>query len=299
MAWLRVTLKAEPGLAEKISAGFEDLGAIAVTLSGDPDTPIFDEPEVEPASWTTVTVSGMFEDSVNVEDLLQTLTKRNDLKDLPTHHIESLADEDWERVWMDRYQPIHIGGRLWICPSWQTPPQPDAINVVLDPGLAFGSGTHPTTQLCLSWLANRSLTDKTLLDYGCGSGVLAIAALKLGCQQAWGVDVDAQALVASRDNAQANQVADRLDLCHPDKLDPALKVDVVVANILAQTLISLASNLIARVSPGGTLLLSGILNDQAEQVAARFDHSFNIQRRQQEDWSLLVATPKTGKIEEN
>lgn len=293
MAWLRITLEAEPALAEKISAGFEALGAIAVTLSGDPDTPIFDEPDAEPTHWTTVSVSGMFEDPVNIEELLQALTKHCAVSALPPHHIEPLADEDWERVWMDRYQPIHIEGKLWICPSWQSPPQPDGINVILDPGLAFGSGTHPTTQLCLTWLASHSLAQQTLLDYGCGSGILAVAALKLGCQQAWGVDVDPQALTASRDNAQANLVANHLELCPPDELEPTLKVDVVVANILAQTLISLAPQLMARANPGGTLLLSGILNEQTDQVTAHFDHRFNIQHKRREDWTLLIATPKT------
>jgi len=189
---------------------------------------------------------------------------------------------------MEHFHPMRFGRRLWICPSCQTPPEPAAVNIQLDPGLAFGTGTHPTTALCLEWLDAADLTGKTvldygcgsgvLLDYGCGSGVLAIAAAKLGARRVWAVDIDPQALLASDDNADANKVEDRIEFSYPEALPAALQVDLLLANILARVLVQLAPEFGRRVKPGGRLLLCGVLEQHADVVQAAFSHDFRLSR---------------------
>jgi ribosomal protein L11 methyltransferase len=176
---------------------------------------------------------------------------------------------------MDDFKPMAFGKRLWICPSWHTPPDKDAVNIFLDPGLAFGSGTHPTTALCLEWLEGCPLQDKDLIDYGCGSGILAIAGLKLGAQHAWGVDNDPQALKASQVNAEKNSVKERLITYLPEQM-PDIEADVLVANILANPLIELRDKLAHLVRPGGHIALSGILEEQQEQVMQAYSEHFQM-----------------------
>jgi len=185
------------------------------------------------------------------------------------YKLEQLEDKDWEREWMDNFHPMKFGERLWICPSGLDVPEPDAVNVMLDPGLAFGTGTHPTTALCLTWLDGLDLQDKTVVDFGCGSGILSLAALKLGAKKVIGIDIDPQALQASLANAKRNNVDDRLELYLPKDLPsgkPQFKADVVVANILAGPLRELAPTIIDFVGDKGLLALSGILEEQAESL---------------------------------
>ena len=195
---------------------------------------------------------------------------------LPEHHSEVIEDQDWERSWMDNFQPMRFGQRLWIVPSWHAAPEPNAVNLLLDPGLAYGTGTHPTTALCLEWLDGQDLTDSNVLDFGCGSGILAIAALLLGAKEAVGTDIDVQALEASRDNAGRNNIAEgKFPLYLPEDL-PQVQADVLVANILAGPLVSLAPQLSSLVKPGGRLALSGILAEQGEDVAAAYAKDFEL-----------------------
>ncbi|CSB25999.1 50S ribosomal protein L11 methyltransferase [Vibrio cholerae] len=178
-----------------------------------------------------------------------------------------MEDKDWEREWMDNFHPMQFGRRLWICPSWREVPDPQAVNVMLDPGLAFGTGTHPTTALCLEWLDNLDLTGKTVIDFGCGSGILAIAAIKLGAAKVIGIDIDPQALLASKDNAARNGVEDQIEVYLPKDQPEGLVADVVVANILAGPLRELSPIIKGLLKPGGQLAMSGILDTQAESVA--------------------------------
>ena len=208
--------------------------------------------------------------------------------DLPECRLTALEERDWVRAWLDHFHPMRFGRRLWICPSCQTPPDPEAVNIRLDPGLAFGTGAHPSTALCLEWLDSADLRGQTLLDYGCGSGILAIAAAKLGAQRVWAVDIDPQALMASDDNAAENEVEDRIELADPSELPATLTVDILIANILAGVLIRLAPELARRVKPGGRLALAGILEAHADAVHAVFNRDFIFgSRRQREDWVLL------------
>lgn len=186
---------------------------------------------------------------------------------------------------MDNFHPMRFGERLWIVPSWHAAPEPDAVNLLLDPGLAFGTGTHPTTSLCLQWLDAQQLQGKTLIDFGCGSGILAIAGLLLGAEHAVGTDIDIQALEASRDNARRNQIADeRFDLYLPEQM-PDTPADVLVANILAGPLVSLAPRLASLVKPGGLLALSGILAEQTDEILQAYRADFELDPvADQEGW---------------
>lgn len=273
MPWLQVRLAISPEQAETYEDALLEVGAVSVTFMDAEDQPIF-EPELNTTPlWSHTHLLALFEadtDAGAVFAHLQLLTSAT----LPEHHAEVIEDQDWERSWMDNFQPMRFGRRLWIVPSWHQAPEPEAVNLLLDPGLAFGTGTHPTTALCLEWLDGQQLQDTQVLDFGCGSGILAIAALLLGARQAVGTDIDVQALEASRDNAQRNGIAnDRFPVYLPADL-PGQQTDVLVANILAGPLVSLAPQLSGLVRPGGLLALSGILAEQGEEVAAAYARDF-------------------------
>ncbi|MBX9912717.1 MAG: 50S ribosomal protein L11 methyltransferase, partial [Pseudomonadaceae bacterium] len=201
MPWLQVRLAISPEQAETYEDALLNVGAVSVTFMDAEDQPIFEPDLGTTPLWSHTHLLALFEDGTDAEQLLAQLELLTGAP-LPQHHSEVLADQDWERSWMDNFHPMRFGQRLWIVPSWHAAPEPDAVNLLLDPGLAFGTGTHPTTALCLEWLDGQDLTDCNLLDFGCGSGILAIAALLLGAKQAVGTDIDYQAIEASRDNAE-------------------------------------------------------------------------------------------------
>jgi ribosomal protein L11 methyltransferase len=275
MPWLQVRLAISPEQAETYEDALLNVGAVSVTFMDAEDQPIFEPDLGTTPLWSHTHLLALFEDGTDAAQLLAHLELLTDTP-LPQHHTEVLADQDWERSWMDNFHPMRFGQRLWIVPSWHAAPEPDAVNLLLDPGLAFGTGTHPTTALCLEWLDGQDLTDCNVLDFGCGSGILAIAALLLGAKQAVGTDIDYQAIDASRDNAERNGIAaERFPLYLPEHL-PAEQADVVVANILAGPLVALAPQLISLVKPGGRLALSGILAEQGNEVAAAYAEAFEL-----------------------
>ena len=275
MPWLQVRLAITPEQAETYEDALLEVGAVSVTFMDAEDQPIFEPDLGTTPLWSHTHLLALFEADTDADAVfahLQLLTGA----ELPERHAEVIADQDWERSWMDNFQPMRFGQRLWIVPSWHAAPEPDAVNLLLDPGLAFGTGTHPTTALCLEWLDGQDLQDCNVLDFGCGSGILAIAALLLGAKQAVGTDIDYQAIEASRDNAERNGIdASRFPLYLPEQLS-AEQADVVVANILAGPLVALAPQITSLVKPGGRLALSGILAEQGEDVAAAYADAFDL-----------------------
>ncbi len=275
MPWLQLILETDAAGADRLSDQLSDAGAAAVTLNDNADQPLFEPPPGATPLWNRTRVIGLFPADADMDALLEGLQRQYSPQPLPPHRVEPLEDQDWTRAWMDAFEPMRFGERLWIVPSWYDPPNPEAVNILLDPGLAFGTGTHATTRLCLEWLDGQALEGKTVVDYGCGSGILAIAAAKLGAERIWAVDNDPQALIATADNAARNGCEARIEPLLPEQV-PELQVDLLTANILAKPLIELASPLSALVRPGGAMVLSGILPDQAESVAAAYRATFEI-----------------------
>lgn len=275
MSWLQLRLAITPEQASEYEDLLLELGAVSVTYMDAEDQPIFEPDLGTTPLWSRTHLLALFEAEVQELELVSHLKLLAGDR-LPEHQLERLEDQDWERSWMEHFQPLCFGQRLWIVPSWHTAPDPHGVNLLLDPGLAFGTGTHPTTALCLEWLDAHELQGQTVLDFGCGSGILAIAALLLGADQALGTDIDRQALEASRDNALRNGLTEeRFPLYLPGQLPP-ITADVVLANILAGPLVQLAPILTAHVKPGGHLVLSGILNEQAEEVRAAYAEAFEL-----------------------
>ena len=286
--WLQLTLEAIDHAPEQLEDALLHAGALAVTLEDAGDQPVLEPAPGETPLWAHTRITGLFDAQTDIEVVKKQLRRFLHTQDLPECRLTALEERDWVRAWLDHFHPMRFGRRLWICPTCQTPPDPEAVNIRLDPGLAFGTGAHPSTALCLEWLDSADLREQTLLDYGCGSGILAIAAAKLGAQRVWAVDIDPQALMASDDNAAENEVEDRIELADPAELPAALTVDILIANILAGVLIRLAPELARRVKPGGRLALAGILEAHADAVQAVFNRDFIFgPRRQHEDWVLL------------
>ncbi|EMB49823.1 50S ribosomal protein L11 methyltransferase [Vibrio mimicus] len=268
MPWIQIKLNATNDNAEAIGDMLmEETGAVSVTFLDAKDTPVFEPLPGETRLWGDTDVVALYEADMDTSLILQQIKTSNMLAEGFAHKVEQVEDKDWEREWMDNFHPMQFGRRLWICPSWREVPDPQAVNVMLDPGLAFGTGTHPTTALCLEWLDNLDLTGKTVIDFGCGSGILAIAAIKLGAAKVIGIDIDPQALLASKDNAARNGVEDQIEVYLPKDQPEGLLADVVVANILAGPLRELSPIIKGLLKPGGQLAMSGILDTQAESVA--------------------------------
>jgi len=292
MPWLTLTVDTDAQHAEALSEALLELGALSVDLlDADADTPdeqaIFGEPgEPQPGLWQHNRVSALFDDDRDVPAILRQAASRIGLEHLPEHRIGTLADNDWVRLTQAQFEPIRISSRLWIVPTWHTPSDPDAVNIALDPGLAFGTGSHPTTRLCLRWLDDNLKGGESVLDYGCGSGILAIAALKLGAARATGVDVDSQAVIASRDNAAANRV-ENIQFYQPDNA-PQGSYDLVMANILTNPLRMLAPLLAKATRQGGEIVLSGILEEQAQDVMDIYRQWFDLNAPIfEEGWTCL------------
>ena len=292
MPWIQIKLQVNQPHTEQAENLLLELGAVSVTFTDAEDEPILEPAPGETPLWQHLVITGLFEADVDTQHITKQLESR--VKTESRIIVEQLEDKDWVRAWMDHYQPMQFGKRLWICPRHLEPPQPDAINLMLDPGLAFGTGTHPTTALCLEWLDSAELQNKTILDFGCGSGVLAIAAALLGAGSCSATDIDEQALIATRDNADVNQVSGRIDIMTLDAFNQQQETyDLVLANILAQPLMTLAPDLAARCKSGGHIVLSGILATQADELARIYSQWFELDRiEQKEDWARITGTKK-------
>jgi len=290
MAWVQLTVQINGKEAEPVEDLLLALGASALTLVDDADQPLFEPPPGTTPIWEDTRIIGLFDAAADMDLIVAALKTNLDVTPFPQCRIEALEDKDWVRECMDSFKPMCFGKRLWVCPSWLTPPDPDAINMLLDPGLAFGTGTHQTTALCLKWLDAQDLEGKTLIDYGCGSGILAIAGALLGAKKVYCVDNDPQALLATQQNAERNNISEKIDVFSPETL-PALEVDFLIANILAGPLMELAPKLAQLVKSGGNIALSGILAAQSGMVAASYQPTFTLlPPTQDEDWIRLNGT---------
>ena len=297
MPWIQTHITAARSNAPFLETLLEGLGALCVTL-----TDAGDEPQLEPAPgeeklWSETIITGLFDATTDQNRLRQAVQQAAGSQNIQLKiETELLQDQPWERAWMENFHPMRFGQRLWVVPRDQQLPSDvqDAVTMMLDPGLAFGTGTHPTTSLCLQWLDGTDLHGKSVIDYGCGSGILAIAAALLGAESVAAVDYDPQALEATRDNAAKNRVQERITPLLPEQT-PDRAFDIVLANILAGTLVELAPELQPRVAPGGHLILSGILAEQAEQVAAAYRKPFDLDPPLLQDkWVLLHGRRREG-----
>ncbi|MGR9052102.1 MAG: 50S ribosomal protein L11 methyltransferase [Gammaproteobacteria bacterium] len=287
MHWQQLSVITHEHDAPAVSDFFSDLGAVSVTYMDAEDQPVYEPLPGETKIWPNTKVIALFEADADpdlIESLVRSRFQADALKDW---NAEILEDRAWERTWMEYYRPMKFADRLWVCPTGQEQHEPGTVCLTLDPGLAFGTGTHPTTALCLEWLAAHDLTGFTVIDYGCGSGILAVAAVLLGAAKAHAIDIDPQALTATQDNAEKNRVADRIACWTPERFSP-VTADLVVANILAQPLIDLSPKLCALLKPNGHLVLSGILTEQAEAVAQAYRSCVELNTPTlREDWCRL------------
>lgn len=286
MPWIQIRINATAKTADKVSNMLLGRGAQAVTFMDAKDVPVYEPMPGETPLWGETEVMGLFDaetDPAPTIAFFQQIFGEN-----VGYKVEQLEDKDWVREWMDHFHPMQFGERLWICPSWRDVPDPEAVNVMLDPGLAFGTGTHPTTALCLQWLDGLDLAGKTVVDFGCGSGILGIAALKLGAARVIGIDIDPQAIQASRDNAERNGVAGQIELYLPAEQPEGLLADVVVANILAGPLRELAPLIAGLGKPGSLMALSGVLESQAPELETIYGQWFEMDPTAiKEEWCRL------------
>ncbi|MFC4698599.1 50S ribosomal protein L11 methyltransferase [Glaciecola siphonariae] len=292
MPWQQIKINVKAADAEALGDILHDMQAQAVTFIDAKDTPVYEPKPGEVLLWPDTQVIGLYDADFDIQAVIDELASHSFFEEGFHYVLDQLEDKEWEREWMENFHPMKFGERLWICPSWRDAPDPSAVNVKLDPGLAFGTGTHPTTSLCLKWLDAQTLEQSTMVDFGCGSGILAVAALKLGAKRVIGIDIDPQALLASEQNAANNEVADKLELYLPQS-QPSLQADVVMANILAAPLKELSSVITGFCRPGTSLVMSGILLSQVNEVLSKYEQNFAFDAVVSEgEWVRLVGHRK-------
>lgn len=291
-AWLELKIAVGGLDSEQLEEALLSAGALSVTLKDGGDEPLYEPDPLKPPLWSDTRMTALFAADADMDGVRAFLLVSLGLKHLPDHTVEPLQDRDWVREWLKDFKPMRFGKRLWVCPTGFTPPDPNAVNLLLDPGLAFGTGTHATTALCLEWLDGAELADCGVIDYGCGSGILAIAAARLGAKYVLAVDHDPQALTATRDNAQRNGVEHRIRVSPPEAL-PDNHADVLLANILAGPLVKLAPLFARRLKAGGRLVLSGILETQEQELREAYaPHFSSFETTKREDWLRITAIRK-------
>ena len=295
--WIELHIKTSADNANTLGDQLSLLGASAVTFQDSGDQPIYEPEPGNMPLWQDTTVVGPFDETLPVKPILTYFEQQQATGQITNCSLQNLADQDWERVCLQHFKPIRCGKRLWICPSWHTPPKADAVNVILDPGLAFGTGTHPTTALCLEWLDQNMSDEQEIIDYGCGSGILGIAALKLGASHVIAVDNDPQAIEATEKNGIKNHFQPpQLETQLASDANDLLPADLVIANILAQPLIDLAPRLALLVKPKKRILLSGILLEQIDPVQEAY-HTWIAWDKPsiKGEWACLAGTRTEGR----
>lgn len=296
MSWLQLTLESDLESAVQLSELLEQFGAVSVSMSAVSDEKIFGQAiESDPVLWQQTRVIALLYEDIDLDTLLVCLRNRVGAESIGKHEIAILEDRDWVNEFKSAHGVKVFADRLCVCPSWCELPREDIAHIILDPGLAFGTGTHETTAACLEWLASNDIEHQAVIDYGCGSGILALAAVKLGADKVYAVDIDPQALQATADNAKRNNITDRLLVAHPDDIDLPV-VDVLLANVLLNPLQELAQRLAELVKPGGDLVLSGLLSTQAGECLATYKSWFNMDEPvYKEEWCLLHGIKKQAR----
>ncbi|MCL6270575.1 50S ribosomal protein L11 methyltransferase [Sansalvadorimonas sp. 2012CJ34-2] len=294
MSWIQIKLDTTPDRSSELEDLLLECGACAVTLQDGSDQPLYEPDLGTTPLWDNLRLIGLFTADADMEEVIEQLNQ-SAAGSFSAHRVEIVEDKDWEREWMEHFHPMQFGKRLWVCPSWKEVPDENAVNLMLDPGLAFGTGTHPTTALCLKWLDAQDMNGKQVIDYGCGSGILGIASLLLGAKHVLGVDTDPQALEATLDNAGRNNIdTSNIKICYPRET-PEILADIMVANILAGPLISLAETIANLTKPEGKLALSGILEEQTDDVTAAYTPWFDMEPAVVEDgWVRLSGIRKAS-----
>ena len=295
MAWQQLRVRVRSDQIEPLEQLILDYGGLSISYLDAEDQPVFQKEPGSTQLWDLVDMSCLFEKEINLDKLLLLLQQHPAIEDKESLTLKTLEDQVWERSWMSDFKAMQFGERLWVCPSWQKPPEPNAVNIMLDPGLAFGSGSHATTSMCLQWLEKNIRDDIKVIDYGCGSGILAIAAALLGATQVIAVDNDPQAITATIENAKRNNIPEGvIETYLPDQLpdDPAaLLSDILVANILAEPLMQLAEDLSHLVKPQGQIALSGLLAEQADGLLEHYGFWFKMDKAvMSEEWARLSGT---------
>jgi len=300
MNWIQATFVIDAEQVDSVTAMLETFLAQAITSENAGHDEYYEVAFPGIPSWQKVRLTALFDEAIDLSPIIEfvkaQLAKSHQLETPVT--VAKLIDQDWERVWLDSFEPIEVGTNLWVCPSWCAPKDPLARNILLDPGLAFGTGTHATTHMCLRWLSEQSLTDKSVLDYGSGSGILAIAALMSGAKHADAVDIDPLAVTACMENAHRNKVDQAMSAWLPQDLptEPRCRYNLVIANILADVIIELRDTLMHNLHPDGVLLLTGILDTQAERVMNAIGDHLEYDVFHQDQWCLLIATNKKSSL---
>ena len=295
MTWIQITTTVPEAQVEPLSEALLTAGALSVTQAEGGQDEIFEPAPGTTPLWADTRVTGLFPAETDGQQVVRQLVTALPQLKADQFKVEILEDKDWIRAWMDQFQPMRFGQRLWIVPSWCTPPEPEAVNLLLDPGMAFGTGTHPTTAMCLRWLDAHPPVGLRVIDYGTGSGILAIAAARLGAAEVWGTDIDPQAITAARQNAERNDVALDAQRVEAFEKNPPTPVDLVMANILSGPLQQLAPTLSAHLKPGGTLILSGLLTEQADTLIHTYQHhGIRLSLADQQDGWALLAGEKIG-----
>jgi len=289
MSWKQLSVITDQQHALALSDLFSQLGAVSVTYLDALDEPIYEPEPGETKVWEQTRVVALFEMSVHAEVVELLVSQQFPDAALKDWRLDILQDQVWERTWMAHFKPMLFGDRLWVCPSGSEQESPETVCMTLDPGLAFGTGTHATTALCLEWLARYDLKDKIVLDYGCGSGILAIASVLLGAHHVAAVDIDTQAITATKNNAAKNNIDSKINCYLPDDC-PAIQADIVVANILANPLIEMVQPILTLLNSGGYIVLSGILSEQVGHVMEAYSPFCQLQEPVYEgDWCRIVG----------
>ena len=279
MPWQQLKIHTSPDHADTLSDALTEFGASAVTCMDSEDDPIYEPPIGTTPFWQHTTVTGLFPAEVGVDDIISQIGLKLGGDIVSSWVVEQLEDQVWEKAWMEHFEPMKFGDNLWICPSWKAIPDPGAVNLMLDPGLAFGTGTHPTTALCLEALSHRNLEGSQIIDYGCGSGILAIAGVLLGATHAWCIDTDPQALQATQENARKNAVDEKIHLSLADLVSESkaeFKANLLIANILAKPLTELAAHFASLLNADADIILSGIIEQQEQEIVQAYKPWFDI-----------------------